>query len=354
MKLAFTIGTAACLAAIAANAQTFMTVPEDSQRAVVGQRIGVTDVTVVYHRPVVRGRKVWGALVPYDRVWRAGANENTTIEFSSPVAVEKHPLAKGIYGLHMIPSAAGDWTVIFSKQSGDWGSFNYEQADDALRVTVKPQPGEMHEALVYDFDALTLDSATLWMRWEKMAVPIRIRVDTPAVTVASLREEMRGGKQYDWKAGEEAASYCLGNQTNLEEALRWADQSIQYEARFENMMTKSRILAALHRDSEAAAVRAKAMEAASVVQIYSFARQLQMQDHNQAGAMEIFRNVVKRAPDSLQGHLAQARLAVASGDFTTAVAQMRAARAVPGNPSDTNQVLEGLVKRLEAKEDINK
>ena len=96
------------------------------------------------------------------------------------------------------------------------------------------------------------------------------------------------------------------------------------------------------------------MEIASVPQIYSFGRQLQMQGHNQAGAMEVFRNVVKRAPDSLQGHSAQARLAVASGDFTTAVAQMRAARAVPGNQSDANQVREGLVKRLEAKEDINK
>src|SRR5690349_24176948 len=114
------------LALLPAAAQSFITaVPRQSQRAAAVQRIALTDITVTYHRPLVGGRKVWGGLVPYGQVWRAGANENTTIEFSDPVTVEDHPLAKGTYGLHMIPTAES-WTIIFSNNATSWGSFTYK------------------------------------------------------------------------------------------------------------------------------------------------------------------------------------------------------------------------------------
>src|SRR5439155_13422406 len=112
------------------SAQNDLNLPDVSQGAEVKQRIALTDITVRYHRPVVAGRKVWEGLVPYGKVWRAGANENTTIEFSDPVMVEDHPLAKGIYGLHMIPTAES-WTIIFSKNATSWGSFTYKQDEDA-------------------------------------------------------------------------------------------------------------------------------------------------------------------------------------------------------------------------------
>src|SRR5690349_24539403 len=126
-----------------------LNIPRQSQHAVITQRVGITDITINYHRPLVKGRKVWGGLVPYGQVWRAGANENTTIEFSDPVSVEGKPLAKGIYGLHMLP-AENEWTIIFSRTATAWGSFTYNQAEDALRVTVKPRPAEMKEALAYE------------------------------------------------------------------------------------------------------------------------------------------------------------------------------------------------------------
>lgn len=351
MRFAYA-GIVFCLAAFAAPAQTVLTMPEDSQRAVTSQRFGLTDVTVTYHRPLVNGRTVWGALVPMGKVWRAGANENTTIEFSTPVTVAGSPLAKGIYGLHMIPSPT-TWTVIFSKNAGSWGSFSYNQEEDALRVTVTPQPGDMHEALAYDFDSVKSDSATLWLRWEKLAVPIPLAADTKQITVAGMREELRGRNQYTWAPWDEAASYCLVNKINLAEAVKWADQSIQYEDRFENEMTKSRLLAALHRDSDAAAAHAKAMEVASTPQLYQFARQLQIQEKKQTEAMEIFRSIVKRSPDTLQGHMAQARLASHAGDFPTAIAQINAAHDYPGNSEAQKQAIEPLIKRLEAKQDIN-
>src|SRR2546430_14737812 len=116
-----------------AHAQsTILDLPRPSQHAVLTQRIGITDITVNYHRPAVNGRKIWGGLVPYGEVWRAGANENTTVSFTSDVKVGGAALAAGTYGLHMIPSAQ-DWTIIFSKMSVAWGSFTYDQTEDALR-----------------------------------------------------------------------------------------------------------------------------------------------------------------------------------------------------------------------------
>ncbi|HEY1496668.1 MAG TPA: DUF2911 domain-containing protein, partial [Candidatus Solibacter sp.] len=138
LRSCLSIGILLAAGAAALPAQSLvMSLPRQSQRATVSQRVALTDITIVYHRPLVGGRKVWGGMVPYGQVWRAGANENTTIEFSDPVTVEGQPLAKGIYGLHMLPTA-DSWTVIFSKTAGAWGSFSYEQKEDALRVTVKP------------------------------------------------------------------------------------------------------------------------------------------------------------------------------------------------------------------------
>src|SRR5215831_6396633 len=136
--------------ALNSNAQ-ILDLPRESPKAQVSQRIGVTDIALQYSRPVVKGRKVWGAVVPLGDVWRAGANENTTIEFSDAVTVEGKPLPKGVYGLHMIPKE-NEWTVIFSKNSTSWGSYTYNPAEDALRVTVNPQPAEFREALTYEFD----------------------------------------------------------------------------------------------------------------------------------------------------------------------------------------------------------
>src|SRR5438477_437017 len=120
------------------SAENDLNLPDVSQAAEVKQHIALTDITVKYHRPMVNGRKIWGGLVPYGKVWRAGANENTTIEFSDPVSIEGQPLAKGTYGLHMIPNP-DSWTVIFSKTNTGWGSYSYKQDEDALRVNVKPK-----------------------------------------------------------------------------------------------------------------------------------------------------------------------------------------------------------------------
>ncbi len=157
-----------------------------SLKASVMQRIGVnTDITIDYSRPGVKGRKIWGGLVPYGMApgnqeskgkpfpWRAGANENTTIEFSKDVLVEGHHLAAGKYGLFMLPGKK-DWVIIFSKDNSAWGSFSYNKADDALRITVKPVEAPHMEWLMYGFDRLAGTSAVAYLWWDNLKVPFKI------------------------------------------------------------------------------------------------------------------------------------------------------------------------------------
>jgi Protein of unknown function (DUF2911) len=343
------LGLCVAAAALELGAQSFVaSTPRASQRATVSQRIALTDITVVYHRPLAGGRKIWDGVVPYGQVWRAGANENTTIEFSDPVTVEGQPLAKGIYGLHMSPSA-DSWTVIFSKNATSWGSFTYKQDEDALRVTVKPQPAEFHEALTYDFDDVKSSSAGVAMRWEKVAVPFRVAV-APEVTVQNLRNQLRNLAAYSWQGWDEAASWCLSEKINLDEALKWADRSIQMEERFENQVTRAGALTLLNRTEEAAAARARASEIGNAMQVYFYGRQLQT-DKRKAEAVAIYREVAKRFPTHWLGHMAQARVAVAEGDFTKAAQEIRAAQ--PDAPEQQKANIEALLKRVQNREDIN-
>jgi hypothetical protein len=329
---------------------TILDLPRPSQHAVLTQRIGITDVTINYHRPLVNGRKIWGGLVPFGQVWRAGANENTTIAFSDPVTIEGKPLPKGAYGLHMIPGE-NEWTVIFSKNSTSWGSFTYDQAEDALRVTVKPQAAELHDALTYDFDDPKPDSSVVTLRWEKLAVPFKIGVNVNEVVAQSLHNQMRGLAQFTWFGWDDAATYLVDNKTSLEEALKYEENSIQNEERFDNLFTKSRVLDALGRKDDATAARNKGLEMASAIQLHGYGRQLQTQGR-QPEAFDIFRINIKKNPNHWLVHNEMARLACAKGDFDDAVKEMKLA--ADGAPTLFRPQIENLVKRLEAKQDINK
>jgi Protein of unknown function (DUF2911) len=334
-----------------ARAQSaLLDLPRDSQHAQITQKIGITNITVNYHRPLVKGRKIFGAMEPYGKVWRAGANENTTIEFSDPVTVEGKPLAAGVYGLHMIPGES-EWTVIFSKVSTAWGSFSYDQKDDALRVTVKSQPAEFHEALTYDFDDPKADSAVVTMRWDKVAVPFKVDVNTHEIVEASLRKQLVGRAQYNWDGWDDAATYLADQKVDLDEALKYEDRSIQVEERFENLITKARILDLLSRKDEAGKARGQALAMANAIQLHVYGRQLQQQG-KQDEAFDVYRNNIKKNPGHWLVHNELARLAVAKGDYDTAVKEMKLAAA--GATDGNKPAIEALVKRLENKEDINK
>jgi tetratricopeptide (TPR) repeat protein len=350
-KSIFVFGTALLGVAVIATSRADLDLPDVSQLAANKQRVGLTDITVTYHRPLVNGRKIWGGLVPLGEVWRAGANENTTIEFSDPVSIEGNPLAKGIYGLHMIPTA-DSWTVIFSKMSSAWGSYTYKEEEDALRVNVKPRPIEMEEALEYEFEELKPESATVTLKWEKLAVPFKVAIDDAEATLANIRNQMRGRAQYEWKAPNQAAQFCLTRKIDLDEALKWVDLSIQNEERFENLTTKADLLKAMNKPDEAKKMWDRALAKTTPVQLYSYGRRLQSEKKD-AEAMEILKDVAKRYPNSAYGFLSTARIKSAAGDFVGAAEDAKKAQAAA--PSDQQkQSIKALIDRLQAKQDINK
>jgi hypothetical protein len=340
---------AATWSGVGAAQSVVLDLPRQSQRARVSQRIGITDVTIHYHRPLVNNRKVWGGLVPYGQVWRAGANENTTISFSDPVTVEGKALDKGTYGLHMIPTA-DQWTIIFSKNSTSWGSFTYNEAEDALRVTVKPVATEMHNTLTYDFDDVQPNSAVVTMSWEKIAVPFKVGVDVHEVVEASIKKQLRGLGQYTWEGWDEAANYLLAEKVDLDDALTYANKSIENEDRYDNEITKSKVLAALNRKDEAAVAQKKALELASPIQVHFYARGLQGEKRSDE-AFAIFRENARKHPDQWFVHTGLARIYCSQGKFDDAAKEMKLALA--GAPENQKTYVEGLVKKLETKQDIN-
>jgi hypothetical protein len=332
-------------------AQTIMLdLPRQSQHAVITQRIGITDITINYHRPLVNGRQIWGKLVPYGEVWRAGANENTTITFSDPVTIEGQALDRGTYGVHMIPGE-NQWTVIFSRVSTAWGSFSYKQAEDALRVTVKPRSAEMQNALAYDFDDLQPDSAVVTMRWEKVAVPFKVAVNVHDIVAASIPRQIRGLNQYYWEGWDDAANYFLAEKYDLDEALKDEDQSIQTEERFDNLLTKSKILEAMGRHEEGLSVRKLALDKGSALQLYFYGRQLQG-EKKQEEAFALYRENAQRFPDYWTSHVGMARVYSSQGDFDHAVKEIQAALTTAPDSNKAN--LQNYVKRLESKDDINR
>ncbi|MGD0989542.1 MAG: DUF2911 domain-containing protein [Candidatus Sulfotelmatobacter sp.] len=346
----FSVVSVFLLAGLCAAQSVMLDLPLQSQHAQITQRIGVTDITINYHRPLVNGRPIWGKLVPYGEVWRAGANENTTITFSDPVTVEGQALDKGTYGLHMIPGE-NQWTVIFSKMSTAWGSFSYKQDEDALRVTVKPQAVDLHNALAYDFDDLQPDSTVVTMRWEKVAVPFKVAVNVNDTVTASVRKQMRGLNQYYWEGWDDAATYFLTAKTNLDEALKDEELSIQNEERFDNLLTKSKILEAMGRTNDANSARKQALDKASALQLYFYARQLQG-EKKQEEAFAIYRENAKKFPDYWTSHVGLARVYSSQGDFDHAVKEIQAALTTAPDSNKAN--LEHYVKRLQSKDDINR
>ena len=215
--------------------------PRPSQKASLTQTIGLTDVTITYSRPGVKGRQIWGGLVPYDKVWRTGANEATTISFSDDVMINSQPLPKGTYSLHTIPGR-DSWTIIFNKTANQWGSFNYDAAQDALRVTVKPEKADFREWMSFDVPQLSTDSATVALRWENLAVPFTVSTGTTQKVLVDVRAAVAAAKPDDWRTPYRAATFANDNRMP-DDAMRWLDQSIKINENINNLYLKARMQA---------------------------------------------------------------------------------------------------------------
>lgn len=232
---------AVTLTAAPALAQDALKAPQASPEASVSQTVGLTDITVRYHRPAIHDRTVWGELVPYGEVWRAGANENTTIRFSSPVKVGGKTLLPGTYGLFMLPTPT-TWTIIFSNASQSWGAYSYDAKEDAARVTVTPQKtADRVERLNYELDDPSDDQVTVALRWEKLRVPFTVEVDTPAVVMASMRSELRGLQMFYAPGWAQAADYWLHHGGKLDEAEKMAVTALKKEETFMTLSVRAAV-----------------------------------------------------------------------------------------------------------------
>ena len=240
---------AAVLVTTTALAQQQLNFPRVSPKASLMQTVGTTDVTITYNRPAVRGRSIWGSLVPYDQVWRTGANEATTIEFSEDVLVNGQPLPKGTYSLHTIPGR-DQWTLIFNKAANQWGSYAYDAAQDALRVTAKPERADFREWLTFDITDMTTDTARFVVRWENVAVPFT--VDTQSTTRALQAAEKAIGAMDNnrWMTPYRAADFAF-SANRMVEAQRWLDMSIKERETLPNLWLKARMLHAQGKTAEA-------------------------------------------------------------------------------------------------------
>lgn len=318
--------------------------PQQSPAASVTQQVGLTDITVNYHRPGVGGRAIWGALVPYGEMWRAGANENTTITFSSDAKVEGKAIKAGTYGLHVLPTQK-EWTVAFSNVSSAWGSFTYDQKEDALRVTVKPHPIDtLEERLSYRFDNPTETTVTLVMSWEKLAMPLAISVETPKVTMASVRSELRGILNYDDRAQTAAAEYWLKNGGPADEGIKMVDKSIARHAGYQNQMIKAGFLEKQGKAKEAEELKTKAKAVATEGELNNAAYAL-MADKKIDDAIKMFQAVVEKYPDSWNAHDSLGEALLNKGDKAGAAASYKKALALAKDPVQKKRI-EGVLARI--------
>ncbi|HEY6246194.1 MAG TPA: DUF2911 domain-containing protein [Pyrinomonadaceae bacterium] len=266
-----------------------VTTPRPSQKATVMQRIGVTDVTITYSRPAVKGRKIFGdatpeqaakqtgeatlddqnvrpkdaVIVPWGHVWRTGANEATTFVVTDDVVINGQKLAAGSYSLHTIPNK-DDWTIVFNGTANQWGSFNYDPAKDTLRVRTKPQwLDQSQEWLEYSFDPVTENSAQVNIRWEKVNVPFTIVIpDVNATTLAHLKTAVSSAKADDWRTPMQAGNWVLTNNTSSDDAtgMEWLDQSIKIKETFQNLSAKANALYRAGKKEEAFALGEQAIQ----------------------------------------------------------------------------------------------
>ena len=243
-----TLIAAMVLLAAATTLTAQVRTPRPSPKASLMQAVGLTDVTINYNRPGVKGRAIWGALVPYDKVWRTGANEATTIEFSEDVWINGNKLAKGLYSLHTIPTAS-QWTIIFNSVAQQWGSYSYDAAKDVLRVQVTPEPGEHREWMTFEIPEMTTDTAKIAIRWEKIVVPFTVDTKSTERTLAAFKTAM----QPDWRTPYNAADFAYNNKGVVtdQELSDWLNKSIATNENTANLWLKARVLQRAGKKAEA-------------------------------------------------------------------------------------------------------
>ncbi|MDC6364796.1 MULTISPECIES: DUF2911 domain-containing protein [Flavobacteriaceae] len=353
-----------CVSTSSYSQLTFL--PRGSQMAKVSQRIGNTDVTIIYSRPSVNDREVWGALVPYgmnnlgfgtatESPWRAGANENTIFKTTDELSIGGKTLPAGKYGLHMIVNEDNTATIIFSKNHGAWGSYFYEPEEDVLRVDVETSEIPHVEQLTYLFNEVGPNSAVASLNWEKKQIPFKIETDVTNNVLADIRQKLQTSPGFNRQTWEQAANYSLNNDGDLDEALAWIDAAIagQFfsQKTFNNLSIKSRILAKQGKTAEANALMEEAMPLGTVFEVHGYGRQLLGQG-NTDKALEVFKWNAKNNKGTWPVHYGLARGYSALGDHKSTLKHLKIA--LENAPAQANRDrVQANIEKAEKGEGIN-
>ncbi len=281
-----------------------------SPQATVVQSVGFAEVTIDFSRPGVKGRTIFGELVPYGLApnafgngkpmpWRAGANENTTIKLSHDAKINGTAIPAGTYGIHLLVYE-DEWTLIFSNDSQAWGSFFYEEANDALRIKVKPQTAPHQEWLLFGFENLNTGTCDAFLHWGEMKGVFKIEFDNHKITLDLYKNLLTGTAGFNEAAFRRAAQYCLNNDINLDEALIWIDKALSMNngQNFNNAATKADLLTKKGQKEEADKLMASSLETATEAEINTYGYQLMLQQNNLDEAIKIFKLNIKRFPES--------------------------------------------------------
>ena len=313
--------------------------PRGSQMAKVSQRIGNTDVTVVYSRPSVNDREVWGSLVPYgmnnlgfgtatESPWRAGANENTIFKTSHDLTIGGKTLPAGKYGLHMVVNEDNTAKIIFSNNHDAWGSYFYDPKDDALQVDVETKEVSHVEQLTFMFTEVDANSAVVSLNWEKKQIPFKVETDVTNNVLTEIRQQLQTTPGFARQSWEQAANFALNNDGDLDEALGWVDAAIDgqffSQKNFNNLRIKSQILAKQGKTAEAEALMQEALPLGTVFQVHGYGRQLIGQGQTDK-ALEIFKWNAKNHKDTWPVHYGLARGYSALGDHKSTVKHLKIA-----------------------------
>ncbi|ALD20903.1 hypothetical protein AM218_06265 [Hymenobacter sp. DG25A] len=233
--------------------------PQVSPHALVQQTIGLTDITVDYHAPGVKGRTVWGQLVPYNQIWRAGANENTVVKFSAPVRINGQAVPTGSYSLYVLPVSDQDWQFVLNRVTTHWGAEGYDEKDDLVRIPIVPEASPFRETLLYWFSDAKNGTARLNLSWEKLTGSVYITTDVHAQALAGI-EQTLAKQPHNWQLLAQAAEYLIQNNIQAELALRYINESIRLNDTYLNNWLKARLLASKDDYSTAIVYARKALK----------------------------------------------------------------------------------------------
>jgi len=311
-----------------------VTVPRTpSPAAKISQTIGISTVTISYSRPSVKTREVWGKLVPYgwnvqsygagkSAPWRAGANENTVIEFSHNATVEGKPVPTGSYGLFFVINQDNTGEVILSKEYQSWGSFWYDASKDQLRAPIKIRDNAHTELLTYDFINMDKNSAELVLNWEKKQIPISIKFAVDELVVENATQQLKGSTAFNWQGYASAAAYTLQNKVSMDQGLVWIDQAIAQEKRFATLIVKSGLLEETGKGDEGEKVRKEALAVATEGDLNNYGYQLLGQTKHDK-AIEVFKFATEKFPKSANAWDSLGEGYALKGDTKNAIASFK-------------------------------